>query len=168
MFLCINARTLAFGYRGVTMGGGGMKISEIELHILWSALSVLHRNLDIKLLSNQQFKMNLRVGVWLYSVVLAIIVLAIICYCRINAPDEQMEDLFDLLQRLLSPSVVNRKAWSHRRLLRYMQRETRIKSCTNDFDVPRVCQCREDSPRYRRRLTSPKWWAKLSERSWAE
>ena len=40
------------------------------------------------------------------------------------------EYLFDPLQRLLSPSVVNRRAWSHRRLLRSMQRGTRIKSCT--------------------------------------
>ena len=36
------------------------------------------------------------------------------------------EYLFDPLQQLLSPSVVNRRAWSHRRLHRSMQRETRI------------------------------------------
>ena len=36
------------------------------------------------------------------------------------------EYLFDPLQRLLSPSVVNSRAWSHRRLLRSMQRETQL------------------------------------------
>ena len=36
------------------------------------------------------------------------------------------EYLFDPLQRLLSPSVVNCRAWSHRFLLRSMQRGTRL------------------------------------------
>ena len=42
----------------------------------------------------------------------------------------KLEYLFDPLQQLLSPSVVNHRAWSHRRLLRSMQRGTQIKPCT--------------------------------------
>ena len=48
--------------------------------------------------------------------------------------ESESEYLFDPLQWLLSPRVVNRRAWSHRRLLKSMQRGTRIKSCTNKYD----------------------------------
>ena len=49
---------------------------------------------------------------------------------RVSEP----EDLFDL-QRLLSPSTIDNQSWYHRRLLKSMQRETRIKLCTNNFKI---------------------------------
>ena len=43
------------------------------------------------------------------------------------------EDLFDLLQQLLSPSTV--ESWYQKHLLRSIQRETRIKLWTNNFKI---------------------------------
>ena len=45
------------------------------------------------------------------------------------------EDLFDLLQKLLSPSTADSQSCYHRRLLRSMQRETQIKLCTSNFKI---------------------------------
>ena len=51
----------------------------------------------------------------------------------------KLEYLFDPLQRILSPSIVNRRAWSHRRLHRSMQRETLISMTTSLNKCPSQC-----------------------------